>query len=81
MGNFIVCTFHLILVRVMKSRKFRWTGHVVRMEEGRSASKMLSGRLAGKRPSGRPSRRWEENIRMDLKNIRIGLIPLRIGTI
>ena len=64
----------------------RWAGHVVRMEEGRNAFKILTGKPAGKRLLGRPRRRWEDNIRMDLKerwvSIRgIGLIRLRIGII
>ena len=42
-------------------------GHVARMEEGRSAFKILTGKPAGKSPLGRPRRRWENNIRMDLK--------------
>jgi hypothetical protein len=44
---------------------------IVRMEEGKSALKMLTGKLIGKRPLGRHSRRWEDNIRMDLKEICI----------
>ena len=47
------------IVRVIKSRRFRWAGHVVRMEEGRSAFKILTGNATGKRPLGRPRRRWE----------------------
>ena len=61
----------------------RWTGHVARMEEGRSDFKILTGKPAGKRLLGRPSLRWEDNSRMDLKEIgirrRIGSIRLRIG--
>ena len=66
MRNFIVCSVHLI-VRVIKSRRLRWAGHVVSMEEGRSAFKILTGKPTGKRPLGRPRRRWEGNIRLDLK--------------
>ena len=51
------------------SRRLRWAGHVARMEENRSAFKILTGTLAGKRPLGRPRRRWEDNIRMDIKEI------------
>ena len=47
--------------------KSRWAGHVARMKEGRSAFKIVTGRPKGKRPLGRPRRRLEENIRMDLK--------------
>jgi hypothetical protein len=56
------------IVRVIKSRR---CSHVARMEEGRSAFKMLPGTPAGKRLLGRPRRRWEDNIRMDLKEIDI----------
>ena len=61
---------------------------MARMEEGRSAFKILTGKPTGKRPSGRPRRRWEDSIRMDLEEIGIsvsvrgiGLIRLRIGII
>ena len=47
----------------------RWAGHVARMEEGRSEFKILTGKPTGKRPLGRPRRRWEDNIRMDAKQI------------
>ena len=46
-------------------------GHVARMEEGRSAFKLLTGKHTSKRPLGRPRHRWEDNIRMDLKEIGI----------
>ena len=49
----------------------RWAEHVARMEEGRSTLKILTGTPTGKRPLGRPTRRWEDNIRMDLKEIGI----------
>ena len=47
-------------VRMIKSRRFRWEGHVTRMEEGRSAFKMLTGNPIEKRSLGRPRRRWED---------------------
>ena len=56
--------------RVIKSRRLRWARHVARMEEGRSAFKMLTGKPTGKSLLGRPRRRWEDNIRMDLEDIR-----------
>ena len=59
------------IVRVIKSIKLRWAGHVARMEEGRSAFKILTGKSIGKRPLGRPRRRWENNIRVDLEEIGI----------
>ena len=49
----------------------RWAGHVARLEEGRSAFKILTGKPTGKRPLGRPRRRWEYNIRMGLEEIGI----------
>ena len=74
------------IFRVIKSRRLRWAGHVARMEEGRSAFKILTGKPAGKRPLGRPRRRWEDSIRMDLDEIGTnegnrGLLQLRIGII
>ena len=56
---------------MIKSRRLRWAGHVARMEEGRSAFKILTGNPTGKRPLGRPMRRWEDNIRMDREEIGI----------
>ena len=55
------------IVRVIKSRRLRWAGHVARMEEGRSVFKSLTGKPKEKRPLGRPWRRCEDNIRMDLE--------------
>ena len=49
----------------------RWAGHEARMEEDRSAFKILTGKPTGKRPLGRPRRRWEDNIRMVLEEIGI----------
>ena len=73
MRNFIVSTIHLTLhiVRAIKSRRLRWVGHVVRMEEGRRALKILIGTPTGNIPLGRPRHRLEDNIRMDLKEICI----------
>ena len=59
------------IVRVVKCRRSRLAGHVARMEEGRSAIKILTGKPTGNRPLGRPMRRWEDNIRMDLEEIGI----------
>ena len=56
------------IVKVIKSRKLRWADHVARIEEGRSAFHILTGK---QRPLGRPRHRWEDNIRMDLKEIGI----------
>ena len=54
------------IVRVIQSRRLIWAGHV-----GRSAFKILTGKPTVKRPLGRPRRRWEDNIRMDLEDIGI----------
>ena len=59
------------IVRVIKSRRLRWAGHVAKMEESRSAFKMLTGKPTGKRPLGRPRRTWEDGIRIYLKGIDI----------
>ena len=68
MRNFIVCTVQHNIVRVIKSRKSRWASHVARIEEG---IKILTDKHTGKRPFGRPKRRGEGNIRIDLKEIGI----------
>jgi len=56
----------------MKSRRMRWAGHVARMGEGRDVYRVLVGKPEVKRPLGRPRRRWEDNIKMDLKEVRCG---------
>ena len=76
---------HSLLVKLIKSRSLRWAGHIARMEEYRSAFKILTVKPTGKRPLERPRRRWEGSIRMTLNkqvSVRgIGLIRLRIGII
>jgi hypothetical protein len=59
------------IVRVIKSRRMRWAGHVARMGEGRDSYRVLVGRPKRKRPLGRPKRKWEDNIKMDLREIGI----------
>ena len=59
-------------MRVIKSRRMRWAGHVARMEEGRGVHKVLVGKTEGKRPSGKQRRRWEYNIKMDLEEVGRG---------
>jgi hypothetical protein len=59
------------IVRMIKSRRMRWAGHVARMGEGRGVYRVLVRRPEGKRPLGRPRRRWEDNINMDLREIEI----------
>jgi hypothetical protein len=59
------------LVRVIKSRRMRWVEHVARVGEGRGFYRVLIGRPVSKRPLGRPRRRCEDNIKMDLRGIGI----------
>ena len=60
------------IVRVIKSRKIKWAGHVARMGEERGVYRVLVGKPEGKRPLGRPTRRWVNNIRMDLHEVKCG---------
>jgi hypothetical protein len=53
------------IVRVIKSRRMRWAGHVARMGEGRGIYRVFVGRPEGKKSLGRPRRRWADNIKMD----------------
>jgi hypothetical protein len=59
------------IVRVTKSRRMRWVGHVARVGEGRGVYRVLVGKPEGKRPLGRPRHRWEDNIKLDLREIGI----------
>jgi len=58
----------------MKSRRTRWVGHVARIGEGRGVYRVLVGKPEGRRPLGRPRRRWEDNIRMDLREVEYGCV-------
>jgi len=60
------------IVRVIKSRRMRWAGHVARMGEETGVYMVLVGRPEGRIPLGRPRRRWVDNIRMDLKEVGCG---------
>jgi hypothetical protein len=64
------------IVRVIKSRRMRWAGHVAPMGEGRGVYRVLVGRPEGKRPLERPRRRCEDNIKMDLREIGIDVANL-----
>jgi hypothetical protein len=59
------------IVRVIKSRRMRWAGHVARKGQERGVYRVLVGRPKGKRPLGRSRRRWEDNSKMDLREIGI----------
>ena len=60
------------IVRVIKSRRMIWVGHVTHMEEGRGVHKVLVGKPEGKRPLGRPRHRREDNIKVDLEKVGRG---------
>ena len=70
----------LYIIRGIKNR-LSWGGHVARIKEARSAFKILTDKHTGNIPLGRPRRRWEDNISLDLEDWVIGVIRLRIGII
>ena len=57
------------IIRRIKCRRLRWAGHVARMEQSRHAYRVLMGKPEGKRPLGRPRRRWGDNTKMDLREV------------
>jgi hypothetical protein len=57
------------IVRVVKSRRMRWAGHVARIGKDKGVHRVLVGKPEGKRPLGRPRRRWEDNIKMDVQEV------------
>ena len=59
-------------MRVVKSRRMRWAGHIARMGEDRGVHRVLVGKPEGKRPLRRPRRRWEDNIEMDFQEVGVG---------
>ena len=60
------------IVRVIKRRRMRWAGHVACMGEERGVYRVLVGKPEGRRPLGRPTRRWVDNIRMNLQDLGCG---------
>jgi hypothetical protein len=62
------------IIRLVKSRRMRWAGHVARMGAERKVYKVLVGKPEGRRPLGRPRRRWEDGIRLDLREIGLGCV-------
>jgi hypothetical protein len=56
-------------IKIIKSRRMRWAGHIARMGEKRTAYRILVGKSEGKGPLGRPTCMWEDNIKMDLREI------------
>jgi hypothetical protein len=76
MRNFLLVVSDLYslpnIVRMVKSRRMRWAGHVARIGEGRVVHRVQVGKPEGKRSLGRPRRRWEDNIKMDLQEVEGG---------
>jgi hypothetical protein len=62
------------IIRIIKSRRMRWAGHVVRMGEKMNMYSLVVGKPEGKRPLGRPRRRWIDNIKRDLLEIRLNVV-------
>jgi hypothetical protein len=62
------------IIRIIKSRRMRWARHVARMGEKRNVYRLLVGKPVGKRPLGRPRRRWIDNIKMDLLEIGVSVV-------
>jgi hypothetical protein len=59
----------ILVIKVIKSRRMRWARHVARMGEKMNTYRILVGKPEGKRPLGRPRRKWVDNIKMDLREI------------
>jgi hypothetical protein len=62
------------IIRIIKSRRMRWAGHVARMGEKRNVYRLLVGKPEGRRPLGRPRRRWMDNIKIDLLEIGLNVV-------
>jgi hypothetical protein len=62
------------IIKIIKSRRMRWAGHVVRMGEKRNVYRLLVGKPEGKRPLGRPRGMWMDNIKMDLLEIGVSVV-------
>jgi hypothetical protein len=72
------------ITRQIKSRRMHWVGHVARMGEGRNVYRVFLGKPKGERPCGRPRHKWEDRIKLDLRDIGCGgggFTSLSIGTI
>jgi hypothetical protein len=62
------------IIIIIKSRRMRWAGNVARIGKKRNVCRLLVGKPEGKRPLGRPRRRWVDNIKMDLLEIRVNVV-------
>jgi hypothetical protein len=78
------CMVYTLHIRMIKSKRMRWAGHVAHKREMRNVYKILVGKLEGKRPLGRRRRRWDDNIKINLAEycleVWTGFIWLWIGT-
>ena len=72
LGTAVVPTFVKCVGAEKKSRRMRWAGHVAHMGEERGVYRILVGKPEGRRPLGRPRRRWVDNVRMDLQEVGCG---------
>jgi hypothetical protein len=68
-GGYFIKVRSQNIIRVIRSRRVRWVEHATRMGEIRNSYKILIGKYERKRPLGRPTLRWEDNIIMDLKGV------------
>jgi hypothetical protein len=62
------------IIKIIKLRRMRWTGHVTQMGEKRNVYTLLVGKIEGKRPLGRPRRRWIDNIKIDLLETGLSVV-------
>ena len=67
--SYVFLVYVFVYAFLFTSRQLRWAGHVAYMEQSRNAYRVLVGKPEGKRPLGRPRRRWEDNIKMDLREV------------
>ena len=69
MLSYMHCIFSPNIISNLKSTRLRWAGHVASMEQSRNAHRIVAGEHNAKRPLGRPRRRWEDNIKKDLREV------------
>jgi hypothetical protein len=62
------------IIRIIKSRRMRWVGHMARMGEKRNVYRLLVGKPEGKRPLERPRHKWIDNVKMDLLDIGLNVV-------
>jgi hypothetical protein len=73
-GKLLYIYMYVYVIRQIKSRRMRWARQVARMGEERNVYRVFMGKSEGKRPLGRPRRRWENGIRMDLRETGLGCV-------